>query len=102
MTISRREAIRISGSTLAGLSLGMLKCENLEAQAAAAQQQPPVQPVVQGVVVLLRQGGDGGQQPLPLGDGVGVADRLTGELADGPGVGGVLRPGGGQSLPSCG
>src|SRR5262245_34162008 len=40
MTISRREAIRISGSTLAGLSLGMLKRENLDAQAAAAQQQP--------------------------------------------------------------
>jgi len=37
--ISRREAIRISGSTLAGLSLGMVNRETLEAQ--APQQQAP-------------------------------------------------------------
>src|ERR1700757_4809872 len=39
MAISRREAILLSGSTLAGLSLGVLKpSEKLEAQ--AAQQEP--------------------------------------------------------------
>ena len=41
MTISRREAIRISGSTLAGLSLGVLNHETALAQAAAAQEQWP-------------------------------------------------------------
>jgi DMSO/TMAO reductase YedYZ molybdopterin-dependent catalytic subunit len=38
MAISRREAILLSGSTLSGLSLGVLKPEKLEAQ--AAQQEP--------------------------------------------------------------
>jgi len=40
MTISRRDLILMSGSTLAGLSVGALKAETLEAQAPAAQQQP--------------------------------------------------------------
>ena len=39
MTISRREAIYVSGSTLAGLSLGVLAGDNLQAQ--AAQQAEP-------------------------------------------------------------
>ena len=39
--ISRREAIRISGSTLAGLSLGVLNHETALAQAAAAQEAWP-------------------------------------------------------------
>src|SRR5918996_6411302 len=37
MAISRRDALRISGSTLAGLSVGALTAEQLQAQAA----QPP-------------------------------------------------------------
>jgi DMSO/TMAO reductase YedYZ molybdopterin-dependent catalytic subunit len=40
MRISRREAIRLSGSTLAGVSLGMLNQENLEAAPQAAQTEP--------------------------------------------------------------
>jgi DMSO/TMAO reductase YedYZ molybdopterin-dependent catalytic subunit len=40
MTISRREAIRLSGSTLAGLSLGVLAPENLPAVQAPAPQEP--------------------------------------------------------------
>ena len=39
MTISRREAICMSGSTLAGLTLGVLTRDNLQAQ--APQQQAP-------------------------------------------------------------
>jgi DMSO/TMAO reductase YedYZ molybdopterin-dependent catalytic subunit len=41
MAISRRDAIVISGSTLAGLSLGVVTRENLQAQAAQPQQQQP-------------------------------------------------------------
>jgi DMSO/TMAO reductase YedYZ molybdopterin-dependent catalytic subunit len=37
MTISRRDAIRLSGSTLAGLSVGALTPEQLQAQAAQPQ-----------------------------------------------------------------
>ncbi len=40
MTISRRDLIWMSGSTLAGLSLGALKPESLAAQGAAASQEP--------------------------------------------------------------
>jgi DMSO/TMAO reductase YedYZ molybdopterin-dependent catalytic subunit len=40
MAISRREAILLSGSTLAGLSLGVLSPEKIEAQAAPPQPWP--------------------------------------------------------------
>jgi DMSO/TMAO reductase YedYZ molybdopterin-dependent catalytic subunit len=40
MAISRRDALRISGSTLAGLSVGALAQEHLQAQAAQAPQAP--------------------------------------------------------------
>src|SRR5712691_11908485 len=40
MTVSRREAICLSGSTLAGLSLGVLTRENLQAQTPAQQPWP--------------------------------------------------------------
>src|SRR3977135_3139358 len=59
MTISRRDAIALSGSTLAGLSLGVLTRENLQAQ--AAQPQPPWPD--QLVERPLR---DGFPAPLPL------------------------------------
>ena len=41
MAISRRDAICISGSTLAGLSLGMLTADSLQAQAAQSQEPWP-------------------------------------------------------------
>ena len=41
MAVSRRKAIRMSGSTLAGLSLAALTSEQLQAQAQAAQQPAP-------------------------------------------------------------
>jgi DMSO/TMAO reductase YedYZ molybdopterin-dependent catalytic subunit len=41
MAISRRDALRISGSTLAGLSVGALTPEQLRAQAAPAQEAWP-------------------------------------------------------------
>ena len=59
MTISRREAICISGSTLAGLSLGVLTREDLRAQAA----QPPAPWPDQLVERPLREGFPA---PLPL------------------------------------
>ena len=40
MAISRRKAIAISGSTLAGLSLGVVKPEALAAQAAQQEDWP--------------------------------------------------------------
>jgi len=59
MTISRREAICISGSTLAGLSLGVLTREDLRAQAA----QPPAPWPDELVERPLREGFPA---PLPL------------------------------------
>src|SRR5262245_32645814 len=60
MTISRREAIRISGTTLAGLSMGILTRENLEAQAGGAAQEPWPDQLVE------RPRRDGFPVPLPL------------------------------------
>src|SRR5688572_8433203 len=59
MTISRREAICLSSSTLAGLSLGALMPETLEAQAPKPQEAWPDQLVERP----LRQGFPA---PLPL------------------------------------
>jgi DMSO/TMAO reductase YedYZ molybdopterin-dependent catalytic subunit len=58
MSMSRREAIRISGSTLAGLSLGMFTREELQAQ--AAQQAPWPDQLVEA------QRRQGFPVPLPL------------------------------------
>ncbi|MSR23230.1 MAG: hypothetical protein EXR92_06795 [Gemmatimonadetes bacterium] len=60
MTISRRDAICLSGSTLAGLSLGALTWKELQAQAA---QQPPQEWPDQLVERALR---DGFPAALPL------------------------------------
>ncbi|HYU79856.1 MAG TPA: molybdopterin-dependent oxidoreductase [Vicinamibacterales bacterium] len=62
MTISRRDAILVSGSTLAGLSLGALTREDLHAQ--AAPQQPPQQPWPEQLVE--RPLREGFPAPLPL------------------------------------
>src|SRR6185503_19227906 len=62
MAISRRNAIVISGSTLAGLSLGILP-ENLHAQ--ATQPTPPAQPPWPDVLVE-RPLREGFPAPLPL------------------------------------
>jgi DMSO/TMAO reductase YedYZ molybdopterin-dependent catalytic subunit len=59
MTISRREAICISGSTLAGLSLGGLMSANLQAQASQPQEAWPDQ-------LLERPLRAGFPAPLPL------------------------------------
>src|SRR5687767_11646943 len=59
MSISRREAIRISGSTLAGLSLGMFPRESALAQAPQQQEAWPEQLVERP----MRQGFPA---PLPL------------------------------------
>ena len=81
MTISRREAIRISGSTLAGLSLGMLKCENLEAQAAAAQQQPwpdslTEMPMRSGFPAALPLNADGSAPEHPASEAGPITDPV--------------------------
>jgi DMSO/TMAO reductase YedYZ molybdopterin-dependent catalytic subunit len=59
MTISRRDAIRISTSTLAGLSLGVLNRESLEGQAAQPAQEWPDQ-------LVERPRREGFPVPLPL------------------------------------
>jgi hypothetical protein len=59
MTISRRDAIVISGSTLAGLSLGVLTRESVQAQAAPPQQAWPDQ-------LVERPLREGFPAPLPL------------------------------------
>lgn len=59
MAISRREAICISGSTLAGLSLGGLTSVNLQAQAATPQEAWPDQ-------LVERPPRPGFPAPLPL------------------------------------
>src|SRR5437667_9068442 len=57
--ISRREAIRISGSALAGLSLGALQGENLQARAAQQSADWPDQ-------LVQRPMREGFPAPLPL------------------------------------
>ena len=59
MTLSRREAICLSGSTLAGLSLGVVTRENLQAQTPSPQPPWPDQ-------LVERPLRDGFPAPLPL------------------------------------
>ena len=59
MTISRRKAMSISGATLAGLSLGIVRPESLRAAQAAGQQDWPDE-------LVERPLRDGFPAPLPL------------------------------------
>ena len=59
MTISRRKALSISGSTLAGLSFGVLRPERLLAAQARGQEDWPDQ-------LVERPLRDGFPAPLPL------------------------------------
>ena len=77
MAISRRNAIAISGSTLAALSLGVVKPEALAAQAAQQEDWP-----TQLVERLMR---DGFPAPLPLnpdGSAPGHAESEAGPITD--------------------
>ena len=80
MTISRREAICISGSTLAGLSLGVLTREDLQAQAAQQPAPWPDQlverPLREGFPALLPLNADGSAPEHPPSAAGTITDPL--------------------------
>jgi DMSO/TMAO reductase YedYZ molybdopterin-dependent catalytic subunit len=86
MSISRREALRISGSTLAGLSLGVLSPENLQAQ--TPQQQAPwperleERPLRQGFPAPLPLNADGTAPEHPDTTAGLITDPLMWRTAD--------------------
>ena len=81
MTISRREAIRISGATLAGLSIGTLARGDLWSQAPAAQEWPDElveMPTRDRVFLPLNPDGSAPEHdPSEAGDISGVLWRYT-------------------------
>jgi DMSO/TMAO reductase YedYZ molybdopterin-dependent catalytic subunit len=86
MSISRREAIRISGSTLAGLSLGMLPRETMYAQGAQQQEAWPEQlverPMRQGFPVPLPLNPDGSAPEHPESAAGLITDPLMWRTQD--------------------
>jgi len=84
--ISRREAIRISGSALAGLSLGALKGENLEAQAAQQTTEWPDQlvqrPMRQGFPAPLPLNADGSAPEHQPSEAGSISDPLMWRTPD--------------------
>ena len=80
MAISRREAICISGSTLAGLSLGGLKSVDLQAQAAQPQEAWPdrlvERPLRQGFPAPLPLQSDGSAPEHPASAAGPITDPL--------------------------
>src|SRR5438067_3966569 len=78
--ISRREAIRISGSALAGLSLGALQGENLQARAAQQSADWPDQlverPMRQGFPAPLPLNADGSAPEHPASAAGPISDPL--------------------------
>src|SRR5215203_4875107 len=86
MTISRREALRISGSTLAGLSLGVLSSETLHAQAAAPAEPWPDQLVEAtrrpGFPVPLPLNADGSAPEHPASEAGAISEPLMWRNAD--------------------
>src|SRR5262245_51317309 len=85
MAISRREAILLSGSTLAGLSLGVLTPERVEAQAA---QQPPwpdqlvERPLREGFPASLPLNSDGSAPEHQASEAGAISDPLMWRTAD--------------------
>jgi len=86
MNITRREAIRISGSTLAGMTLGVLTPEKLRAQ--SAQQQAPwpdqlvSQPMRQGFPAPLPLNADGSAPEHPESAAGPITDPLMWRTPD--------------------
>src|SRR5258706_16190519 len=86
MTISRRDLIWMSGSTLAGLSLGALKPETLQAQAAAAQEPWPdslvERPMRPGFPVPLPLNADGSAPEHQASEAGPISDPLMWRTPD--------------------
>jgi DMSO/TMAO reductase YedYZ molybdopterin-dependent catalytic subunit len=85
MAISRREAILRSGSTLAGLSLGMLAAEKLEAQAAPQQPWPDQlveRPMREGFPVALPLNPDGSAPEHQASEAGAISDPLMWRTSD--------------------
>jgi DMSO/TMAO reductase YedYZ molybdopterin-dependent catalytic subunit len=86
MSISRREALRLSGSTLAGLSLGVLSPANLQAQAPQEQGPWPERlverPLRQGFPAPLPLNADGSAPEHPAGTAGPITDPLMWRTTD--------------------
>ena len=86
MTISRREAIRISGSTLAALSTGALTLESLHAQtpqpAAPWPDQLVERPLRPGFPVPLPLNPDGSAPEHPASEAGSISDPIFWRTAD--------------------
>jgi DMSO/TMAO reductase YedYZ molybdopterin-dependent catalytic subunit len=85
MTISRRGALRISGSTLAGLSLGVLTRESLLAQAPPAAPWPEQlveRPLREGFPALLPLNPDGSAPEHPASMAGLITDPLMWRTPD--------------------
>jgi len=81
MAISRREVIGLSGSTLAGISLGIITPERLQAQAPAPAQAPwpdqlVVRPLRDGFPAPLPLNADGSAPEHPPSDAGPITDPL--------------------------
>jgi len=86
MSISRREALRISGSTLAGLSLGVLSPGNLQAQTPQQQEPWPdrlvERPMRQGFPAPLPLNADGSAPEHPESAAGPITDPLMWRTPD--------------------
>ena len=86
MTISRREAIRVSGSTFAALSLGALTSENTLAQPAAPQAPWPQllveRPMREGFPAALPLNADGSAPEYPATAAGPITDPVMWRTAD--------------------
>ena len=86
MTISRREVIRVSGSTLAGLSLGALTSENTHAQSVAPQAPWPEhlveRPMREGFPAALPLNADGSAPDYPSTAAGQITDPLMWRTTD--------------------
>jgi hypothetical protein len=80
MTISRRRALSISGSTLAGLSVGVLRPESLLGAQARGQEDWPDQlverPLRDGFPAPLPLNADGSAPEHPAGAAGPISDPL--------------------------
>lgn len=86
MAISRREAIRVSGSTLAGLSLGALTSQNTHAQSTAQQTPWPERlverPLREGFPAALPLNADGSAPEYPSTAAGQITDPLMWRTSD--------------------
>jgi DMSO/TMAO reductase YedYZ molybdopterin-dependent catalytic subunit len=82
MSLTRRDAIALSGSTLAGVSLGLVTADQLAAQTPPAGQQTPPWP--ETLVERPRREGFPAELPLnPDGSAIEHTENMAGEIREG-------------------